>query len=58
MGWIIRIFIAVAGFITSWFIAKDEPRFGIAQALVAISLFALLLLIFAIWPPRHNKESR
>jgi hypothetical protein len=56
MGWIIRILLAVAGIIASWVVAKDEPIFGIAQALVAICLIALLVIIFAIWPPRSHKK--
>lgn len=49
--------LAVGGIITSWFIAKDEPKFGITQALVTISLIALLVIIFAVWPRRHRKKS-
>lgn len=57
MGWIIRIMLAVGGIITSWFIAKDEPKFGVTQALVTISLIALLVIIFAVWPRRGRKKS-
>lgn len=57
MGWIARIFMAVAGLITGWFMAKDAAAFGVAQAIVAMFLVVFVVLIFIVWPPGRPGKS-
>jgi hypothetical protein len=40
----------VAGFVASWFIAKDAPQFGIMQMAVALFLVVLIVAVLAFWP--------
>jgi len=40
----------VAGFATSWFVAKDAPNFGFIQMTVALMLFGFVVLVLAFWP--------
>ena len=51
-GWIIRGFVIVAGFVASWFVAKDGPQFGIMQMAVALILVVLVVAVLAFWPER------
>lgn len=50
MGWVVRILMVVAGFITSFFISRDELKFDIIQMVVAVLLFTFLVAIIAFWP--------
>jgi hypothetical protein len=34
LSWIFRGFLIAAGFVASWFVAKDAPQFGIMQMAV------------------------
>jgi hypothetical protein len=47
-GWLVRIVLAAAGIVTGWFVAADAPNFGVVQGIVAVSLIAFLVLIFAL----------
>ena len=58
LGWIVRIFMAGGSVITGWFIAKDEPSFGLVQVVVAMLLLVVLVCIFAFWPSRRSDVSR
>ena len=52
LSWIVRLLMIVAGFVTSWFIAKDAPIFGVAQAMMTLVLIALIVAVVAFWPQR------
>lgn len=39
LGWIARELLTVAGFMASWFVAKDAPQFGCGQMAVGLLLF-------------------
>ena len=54
VGWLARGILLVAGFITSWFIAKDEPIFGGVQMAVGLLLLALIVFVFAFWPSQWS----
>ncbi|HHF7349791.1 TPA: hypothetical protein ACPSKE_003006 [Legionella feeleii] len=49
LGWLVRILLVVAGFITSWFVARDALNFDIVQMVVAIFLFTIVVAIAAFW---------
>jgi len=50
LGWFARVLLILAGFITSWFVARDALNFGIIQMLMAVFLFTLIVAIIAFWP--------
>jgi len=50
VGWAARILLIVAGTLTSWLVAKDEPIFGVVQMTIAVLLFVLLIFVLAFWP--------
>ena len=52
LGWAVRGLLIVAGFVTSWFVAKDTPRFGLMQMAVALMLVVLVVFVLAFWPER------
>ena len=52
LGWIVRGFIVAAGFVASWFVAKDSPEFGILQMAMASVLVVLVVAVLAFWPER------
>jgi type II secretory pathway component PulJ len=52
VSWIVRGLLIAGGTITSWFVAKDAPGFGVIQMMVATLLLALIVAIFAFWPAR------
>ena len=54
LGWIVRGLLIVAGFVASWFMAKDAPQFGVMQMAVAIMLFVLVVFVVAFWPDRWS----
>jgi hypothetical protein len=41
LGWIVRGFVIAAGFVASWFVAKDSPQFDIMQMAMALILVVL-----------------
>ncbi|MCL9685049.1 hypothetical protein [Legionella maioricensis] len=49
IGWLVRIFMVIAGSITSWFVAHDSLKFNIIQMVIAILLITLVLFIAAFW---------
>jgi len=54
VNWIARTLLLLAGFVTSWFVAKDAPNFGVVQTMVATLMLALVVFIFAFWPSRWS----
>ena len=54
LGWVARGLLIVAGSVTSWFMAKDAPQFGLMQMAVAIMLFVLVVFVVAFWPDRWS----
>ena len=52
ISWAVRILMIVAGVVTSWFVAKDAPIFGVAQMMVALLLLTFIVAILAFWPRR------
>lgn len=51
-AWIVRGFVIAAGIVTSWFMTKDSPQFGIMQMAVALFLVVLVVAVLAFWPER------
>jgi uncharacterized membrane protein YphA (DoxX/SURF4 family) len=52
LSWIVRLLMIAAGFMTSWFVAKDAPIFGVAQVMMTLILIALIIAVVAFWPQR------
>jgi hypothetical protein len=52
LSWIVRLLMITAGFMTSWFVAKDAPIFGATQVMMSLVLIALIVAIIAFWPQR------
>jgi len=50
LGWIIRILLVIAGFITSLFVSRDALNFDVIQMVVGVLLFTFLVIIIAFWP--------
>lgn len=48
-GWVLRILLVIAGFIASWFVARDALNFATVQMIIAVILFALMVIIAAFW---------
>ena len=58
LGWIVRGLLIVAGFVASWFVAKDAPQFGIMQMAVALFLFVIVVAVLAFWPEQWTHMLR
>jgi predicted signal transduction protein with EAL and GGDEF domain len=52
LGWVARGLLIVAGFVVSWFVAKDAPQFGVMQMAVALILVIFIVAVLAFWPER------
>ena len=52
IGWLVRGLLIVAGFVASWFVAKDSPQFGIMQMAVGTLLVIGIVAVVAFWPKR------
>lgn len=50
LSWIVRAVLIVAGLVTSWLVARDEPNFGVIQMTIAVLLYALVVFVLAFWP--------
>lgn len=50
IGWIARILMSLAAFVTAWFVARDAPNFGLIQVIVSMFLVILLIGGAAFWP--------
>jgi hypothetical protein len=49
IGWIVRLLFVVAGFIASWFVARDALNFGTVQMVIAVFLFTFVVMTIAFW---------
>lgn len=54
IGWIVRLLLVLAGFITSLFVARDALNFNAIQMVVAVLLFTATVAIIAFWPFLKN----
>ena len=52
VGWVARVLLIVAGFVVSWFVAKDTPQFGLMQMAVGIIVFVFVIWVLAFWSER------
>ena len=52
IGWIVRGLLATGGVVTSWFIARDAPNFGVIQMVMSLMLLTLVVAVIAFWPER------
>ncbi len=50
LGWLIRLFFVVAGFIASLFVARDALNFSIVQMVIAVMLFTTCVGLITFWP--------
>ena len=48
LSWIFRGFLIAAGFVTSRFVAKDAPQFGIMQMAVVLILVVVIVAVLAL----------
>jgi small-conductance mechanosensitive channel len=55
VGWLARGLLIAAGFVTSWFMTRDSPQFGVMQVAVATLLLALIVAVLAFWPARWTQ---
>jgi hypothetical protein len=51
-SWLARGVMIVTGFVTSLFITRDSPQFGVMEMAVALLLFVLVVAVLAFWPTR------
>lgn len=56
LGWLVRGVLILAGLITSWFVAADEPKFGAVQMTVGLLLMILVVFVLAFWPARWSER--
>lgn len=50
LGWAIRLLFVVAGFIASFFVARDALNFSMVQVMIVVLLFTTLVGILTFWP--------
>ena len=55
LGWVARGLLIAAGFLASWFVARDAPQFGLVQMAVALLLLVLVVWVLAFWPERRTQ---
>ena len=56
-GLVVRILLALAGSIATWFVAKDALNFSTVQMTVAVLLFVAGVGILAFWPSQWFSRS-
>lgn len=54
LGWVVRIFMILAGLITSFFVANDALNFSIIQTIITVLLFTSVVAILAFWMTLKN----
>jgi hypothetical protein len=52
MDWIAQALLDSAGFIVSYFIARETPQFAVMQGSLALVLLVSLVAVAAFWPTR------
>ena len=57
IAWLTRLILIPAGFIASWFVAKDAPNFGAVQTMVAVFLVVFVLVVLGLTSKRRDKPS-
>jgi hypothetical protein len=55
LGWVARGLLIAAGFVASWFVARDAPQFGLVQMAVALLLLVFVVWVLAFWPERWTQ---
>lgn len=55
ISWLARGLLIAAGFVTSWFMTKDSPRFDVMTMAVAILLLVFIVAVLAFWPARWTR---
>ena len=58
MSWIVRGVLILAGLVTGWLMAKDEPLFSIVQMTIAVLLCTLVVLVLGFWPERWTMRAK
>lgn len=48
ISWLLRIILVPAGIIAGWFVGKDQPDFGLVQAIVALFVLVFIVAVFAL----------
>lgn len=56
LGWIVRIFFALAAPIAALMISRDALNFDLIQTMVAIVLIVAFVGIVALWPSRPKSH--
>lgn len=52
--WIARFLLIAAGTVTGWFVARDEPNFGVIQLATALLLLTFVVAVLAFRPARRT----
>ena len=52
VSWLARGLLIAAGIVTSWFMTKDSPQFGLMEMAVALLLIVFIVAVLAFWPAR------
>jgi hypothetical protein len=50
VSWFARGLLIAAGLVTSWFMTKDSPRFGVMEMAVATLLLVFIVAVLAFRP--------
>ena len=58
VGWIARLLLIAAGTVTGWFVARDEPNFGVIQLATAPLLLTFVVAVLAFRPARWTVRYR
>lgn len=56
LSWFVRGLLIVAGLVTSWFVAADEPKFSVVQMTIAVLLCVLVVFVLAFWPQHWTER--
>jgi len=62
LTWPADLLLNVAGFVASWFIAKDAPSFIVVQMMVATLVLAAIVFLIAflqaLWSSRKQRANK
>ena len=56
LGWIVRIFFALAAPITALIVSRDALNFNLIQTMMAIILIVTLVAVAALWPKQPRSH--
>ena len=48
IAWVVRLLLALAGAVAGMFVADDSENFTVVQGMVAVAIFAVVVLGFAL----------